>query len=279
MFGLYQVMAKGEWIMLLSEAKRILKKRGYILEDYEIKKEYNGPRGSAVVTINGKKITANDFPKGTKDSNWKKLGDEIATFKSYYPKWQKYVDMDAAELANYMHDFWHLTYDLKNSQGRIDYYLKSATIDADTGENVMDIYRSKRAEVVKYNKELVKNETNAKFEERNGKVSDHEIVFPRFERAITLNVDWTAGTFYKWSGLCAFISLSNIDGLTANRNEWSRGKYDLTAENLNKIEKWLNDNEDFVRKEMKRGSDYFDDVAADQARYYADHPNGNWSGD
>ena len=36
---------------------------------------------------------------------------------------------------------------------------------------------------------------------------------------------------------------------------------------------------EYVRKEMKRGSDYFDDVAADQARYYKDHPNGNWSGD
>ena len=73
--------------------------------------------------------------------------------------------------------------------------------------------------------------------------------------------------------------LSDIDGLTATRNTWSRGQYDLTAENLNKIEKWLNDNEEFVRKEMKRGSDYFDSVAEDQARYYKDHPNGNWSGD
>ena len=157
--------------------------------------------------------------------------------------------------------------------------MKKANIDADTGESVEDVYRKKSSEVVKYNKDLVKNETNAKLEERNGKVSDHEIVFPNFERAITLNVDWSRGTFYKWTGLCAFIDLSDIDSLTATRNTWSRGQYDLTADNLNKIEKWLNDNEEFVRKEMKRGSDYFDSVAEDQARYYKDHPNGNWSGD
>lgn len=265
--------------MLFKEAKEFLNSKGYILEDFEIKKEYNGPRGSAVVTINGKKITADDFPKGTRDSNWRNLGNAIATFKSYYPKWQKYVDMDVAELANYMSDFWHLTHELENCQGRINYFLKNAKIDASAGNSVIETYRSKSDEVVNYNKDLVENETNAKFEERNGKVSDHEIVFPNFERAITLNVDWVNGTFYKWTGLCAFIDLSDIDGLTANRNTWTRGNYDLTAENLNKIEKWLNDNEEFVRKEMKRGSDYFDDVAEDQARYYKDHPNGNWSGD
>jgi hypothetical protein len=265
--------------MLFKEAKEFLNSKGYILEDFEIKKEYNGPRGSAVVTINGKKITADDFPKGTRDSNWRNLGNAIATFKSYYPKWQKYVDMDVAELANYMSDFWHLTHELENCQGRINYFLKNAKIDASAGNSVIETYRSKSDEVEKYNKDLVENETNAKLEERNGKVSDHEIVFPNFERAITLNVDWVNGTFYKWTGLCAFIDLSDIDGLTANRNTWTRGQYDLTAENLNKIEKWLNDNEEFVRKEMKRGSDYFDDVAEDQARYYKDHPNGNWSGD
>ena len=265
--------------MLFKEAKEFLNRKGYILEDFEIKKEYNGHRGSAVVTINGKKITADDFPKGTRDSNWRNLGNAIATFKSYYPKWQKYVDMNVAELANYMSDFWHLTHDLENCQGRINYFLKNAKIDASAGNSVIETYRSKSDEVVNYNKDLVENETNAKLEERNGKVSDHEIVFPRFERAITLNVDWVNGTFYKWTGLCAFIDLSDIDGLTATRNTWTRGQYDLTAENLNKIEKWLNDNEEFVRKEMKRGSDYFDDVAEDQARYYKDHPNGNWSGD
>ena len=265
--------------MLFKEAKEFLNSKGYILEDYEFKKEYNGPRGSAVVTINGKKITANDFPKGTRDSNWRNLGNAIATFNSRYRNWQKYVDMEIPELANYMSDFWHQTYELQNAKAYISYYLKKANIDADTGNSVEDTYRSKREKVEKYNKDLVKNETNAKLEERNGKVSDHEIVFPNFERAITLNVDWTEGTFYKWTGLCAFIDLSDIDGLTATRNTWTRGRYDLTAENLNKIEKWLNDNEEFVRKEMKRGSDYFDSVAEDQARYYKDHPNGNWSGD
>ena len=265
--------------MLFKEAKEFLNSKGYILEDLEIKKEYNGPRGSAVVTINGKKITANDFPKGTKDGAWKNLGNSIATFNSYYPKWKKYVDMDADELVNYMHDFWHLTYDLKNTKARIDDYLKNAKIDADTGESIEDIYYRKRGEVIKYNKDVVENETNAKLEERNGKVSDHELVFPKFEKAITLNVDWTDGTFYKWSGLCTFIDLSDIDGLTHNRTDWTRGRYDLTADNLNKIEKWLNDNEELVRKEMKRGRDYFDSVAEDQARYYKDHPNGNWSGD
>lgn len=265
--------------MNLNEAILELKEHGYICEKIDIDLNYNGPRGSAVLTINGKKITASDFPKGTKDTNWKHLRNAIAKFNSYYPKWQKYEDMDASELANYMSDFWNLTHELDICQGMINYYLKSAKIDANAGESVRDIYSTKRKEVVKYNKDLVENETNAKFEERNGKVSDHEIVFPNFERAITLNVDWTNGTFYKWTGLCAFISLSQIKGLTATRNTWSRGNYDLTAENLNKIEKWLNDNEEFVRKEMKRGSDYFDDVAEDQARYYKSHPNGNWSGD
>ena len=252
--------------MLFKEAKEFLNSKGYILEDFEIKKEYNGPRGSAVVTINGKKITADDFPKGTRDSNWRNLGNAIATFKSYYPKWQKYVDMDVAELANYMSDFWHLTHELENCQGRINYFLKNAKIDASAGNSVIETYRSKSDEVEKYNKDLVENETNAKLEERNGKVSDHEIVFPNFERAITLNVDWVNGTFYKWTGLCAFIDLSDIDGLTANRNTWTRGRYDLTAENLNKIEKWLNENEEYVRKEMKRASEYFDSFADEQAR-------------
>lgn len=265
--------------MLFKEAKEYLNQNGYILEDHEIKKEYNGPRGTAVVTINGKKITANDFPKGTRDSNWKNLGNSIATFNSSYSKWEKYADMDAAELANYMQDFWNLTYNLQNTKARIDYYLKNAKIDADTGESLEATYNRKRDEVIKYNKDIVENETNAKLEERNGKVSNHELVFPRFEKAITLNVDWANGTFYKWSGLCTFIDLSDIDGLTQNRDNWSKGRYDLTADNLNKIEKWLNDNEEYVKKEMKRGSDYFDDVAADQARYYKDHPNGNWSGD
>ena len=40
--------------MLFKEAKEFLNSKGYILEDFEIKKEYNGPRGSAVFTINGK---------------------------------------------------------------------------------------------------------------------------------------------------------------------------------------------------------------------------------
>jgi hypothetical protein len=265
--------------MNLNEAILELKEHGYICEKIDIDLNYKGPHNSAVLTINGKNFTANDFPKGTKDTNWKHLRNAIATFKSYYPKWQKYVDMDVSELANYMSDFWNITHELNNCKGMINYFLKKANIDADTGESVRDIYRSKSDEVEKYNKDLVKNETNAKLEERNGKVSDHEIVFPRFERAITLNVDWINGTFYKWTGLCAFIDLSDIDGLTASRNTWSRGRYDLTADNLNKIEQWLNDNEEYVRKEMKRGSDYFDSVAEDQRRYYKDHPNGNWSGD
>ena len=59
----------------------------------------------------------------------------------------------------------------------------------------------------------------------------------------------------------------------------SRGRYDLTPANINKIEKWLNDNKDLVDKEMKKGKAYFDSVDADQASYYKAHPKGNWSGD
>ena len=265
--------------MLFKEAKEFLNSKGYILEDFEIKKEYNGPRGSAVVTINGKKFTANDFPNGTKDTNWKKLGSAIVSFNSQYPKWEKYANMDADELANYMKDFSSLTNVLNGYINRINYILKKANIDATIDDNIIEPYRSKRDEVVKYNKKLVKNETNAKLEERNGKVNDHILCFPDFERAITFNVDWVNGTFYKWSGLCVFVDLSQIEGLTNNRNSGSNSYYDLTADNLNKIEQWFIENEDYIRKEMKRGNDYFDSVAKDQERYYKEHPNGNWSGD
>lgn len=265
--------------MNLNEAILELKEHGYICEKFDIDLNYNGPRGSAILTINGKKFTANDFPNGTKDTNWKHLRDAIVRFKTYYPKWQKYVDMDVSELSNYMSDFWKLTQELEKCQNIINYNLKSAKIDADIGESALNTYSIRKDEVIKYNKKLVENETNAKLEERNGKVNDHVLCFPNFERAITLNVDWVKGTFYQWSGLCVFVSLSQIKGLTKNRSNGSSNYYDLTADNLNKIEQWFNDNEDYIRKEMKRGSDHFDDVAKDQARYYKSHPNGNWSGD
>lgn len=265
--------------MLFKEAKEFLNSKGYVLEDFEIKKEYTGPSGSAVVTIDGKKFTANDFPKGTKDTNWKKLGSAIVSFNSQYPKWEKYEKMDADKLSNYMKDFLTLTNDLNSDLKRINYILKQANIDATVSDNVMEPYYSKRDEVIKYNKKLVKNETNAKLEERNGKVSDHILCFPNFEKAITFNVDWVNGTFHQWSGLCVFVDLSQIEGLTNNRNNSSNGYYDLTANNLNKIEQWLIENEDYIRKEMKHGGEYFDSVARDQARYYKEHPNGNWSGD
>jgi hypothetical protein len=59
----------------------------------------------------------------------------------------------------------------------------------------------------------------------------------------------------------------------------SGGRAELSVDNINKIGDWLNDNKDLVEKEMKKGKAYFDDVTEDQARYYKDHPNGNWSGD
>ena len=257
--------------MLLREAKEILNKHGYILEDYEYSINYKGPRGSAIVDINGKQFSKKDF----KNSDWIKLSNDIATFNSYYPAFKKILDMDPAELADNMDDFWIIRCKIKDPQLRIGWYLKAANLDADVGEPIDELYKKKRNEVIKYNKKLIADKTNAILADK----SDHVLCFPGFERAITLNVEWGNGTFYQWSGLCAFISLSEIKGLTQNRYPDRRGEYDLTPENLNKIEKWMNDNKDYIEKEMEKGRNYFDSVAADQARYYSDHPNGNWSGD
>ena len=192
--------------MLLSEARRILEQNGYLIEglDYDLNRK--GPRGSIQVIINGTTFTAKDF---TKDSNWVKLQNEIKSFKKFYPEWLKMSKMSIEELSKNIIEFFNLTNVLDNNQRRIHRYLEVEGLDADLGESVDDVYNEKSKEVEKYNKEIIADETNAIVV---GK--DNELSWSGFEKAIVINVDWIDATFYKWRGYCAFISLSNIPGLT-----------------------------------------------------------------
>ena len=254
--------------MLLREAKEILKNNGYLIEKVDVDFNYKGPRGSAQLIVDGKTYTKKDF----KNSDWQKLTSLIDKYNKLYPKFEEFLKMPIEDFTyDTLREFYKVYSKCKEQEFGIRYILKKAGFEVDRSENIEELYREKRDTITEFTKKEIEEKTDLIYVSK----SDHECGWPGFEKAFVINVDWANKTFYKWRGYCAFLDLSDIPDLKMV----SGGRAELSVDNINKIGDWLNDNKDLVEKEMKKGKDYFDDVAEDQARYYKDHPNGNWSGD
>ncbi len=253
--------------MLLREAKEILKNNGYLIEKIDVEYNYKGPRGSAQLIVDGKIYSKKDF----KNSDWQALTSFIGSYNKLYPKFDEFLKMPIEDFTyDTLSEFYKVYSKCKEQEFDIRYILKKAGFEVDRSENIEELYREKRDKITEFTKKEIEEKTDL-----ISVKSDYECSWPGFEKAFVINVDWANKTFYKWSGYCAFLDLSDIPDLKLV----SGGRAELSVDNINKIGDWLNDNKDLVEKEMKKGKAYFDDVAEDQARYYKDHPNGNWSGD
>lgn len=253
--------------MLLREAKEILKNNGYLIEKVDVEYNYKGHRGSAQLIVDGKIYSKKDF----KNSDWQALTSFIGSYNKLYPKFDEFLKMPIEDFTyDTLSEFYKVYSKCKEQEFDIRYILKKAGFEVDRSENIEELYREKRDKITEFTKKEIEEKTDL-----ISVKSDYECSWPGFEKAFVINVDWANKTFYKWSGYCAFLDLSDIPDLKMV----SGGRAELSVDNINKIGDWLNDNKDLVEKEMKKGKAYFDDVAEDQARYYKDHPNGNWSGD
>lgn len=254
--------------MLLREAKQILKDNGYLIEKVDINFNYNGPRGSAQLIVNGKTYSNKDFKK----SDWHKLTTIIYTYNKLYPKFEKFLKMPNEDFThNALREFYNSYYELKSQEYQINRILRTAGIELDRSVSIEKQYIEKIDKITEYTKKEIEEKTDLICINK----SDHECGWPGFEDAFVINVDWKDKTFYKWAGYCAFLDLSDIPDL----ERVGGGRAELSVDNINKIGNWLNDNKELVEKEMKKGKNYFDAVAEDQRNYYREHPNGNWSGD
>lgn len=254
--------------MLLREAKEILKNNGYLIEKIDVNFNYKGPRGSAQLIVDGKTYSKKDF----KNSDWQKLVSFIDKYNKLYPKFEEFLQMPIEDFTyDALSEFYKVYSKCKEQEFGIRYILKKAGFEVDRSENIEELYREKRNKIKEFTKKEIEENTDLVYVDK----SDYVCSWPGFEKAFSINVNWSDKTFYKWSGYCAFLDLSDIPDL----KYVSRGRAELSVDNINKIGNWLNDNKDLVEKEIKKGKDYFDDVAEDQERYYKDHPNGNWSGD
>lgn len=259
--------------MLLSEAKQILRKNGYLFEKIEIDSDFEGPRHSQQIIINGKKFTKKEWLEKTnfKARIWNELSLAVNSFKRNYEKFNKLNQMSLEDLAK--GDNWseYLVFGEKcgELQRHIDYYAKG--MDVDMGDDIDDIVEEKKAKMLKYTKKDIEDNTDLVG------VQHGHFAWPGFEDALEIYIDWGDRTFHKISGYCMWTELSDIPGL--DRADDYSDRYNLTSTNINKIGKWLKDNKDKVEVEVRRGKGESDEIAADMKRYYAKHPNGNWSGD